>query len=73
MASFLTRWIADIDNNELIEGFCIGLLYGSPAWFALPVFAFLGRRKFSATKIIVLLGPAIAALLLVFLWGIVDK
>lgn len=71
IAYFGVQWMTDAPTNpvrnELLEGVAMGLLYGSPAWFALPLLAWLGRRKHGTRVQVVLLLPLFVAAVLVAL------
>jgi Mg/Co/Ni transporter MgtE len=71
MGYYAIQWTIQSGNplrNELGIGFGLGLVYGFPAWIALPIFAYLGREEQRGGQFMVLLAPlAFAATATVFL------
>lgn len=61
IAYFGVRWMFDVPTNplrdELLQGVGIGVLYGFPAWLALPLLVWIGRRKYGKRVQILLLLP----------------
>jgi hypothetical protein len=67
MGYFGYLWASDPSNpyrNEVALGFGIGAVYGAPAWVALPVLVWLGRRKVNAITGTVLIAPVVIAAVL---------
>lgn len=67
MVYYAMRFLPDAHNvryNEMGIGFMIGFVYGGPAWVALPVLAFAGRRTLRRWQSFALLSPVLAAVAL---------
>lgn len=76
MSYFALRWAvqpAHALRQELATGFALGLLYGTPAWMALPWLAQRARlgpaRRFTPALLLAPLGLALVATLLMLILG----
>ncbi|MFI5447054.1 hypothetical protein [Polaromonas sp. UC242_47] len=68
IAYYGVQWWSSVPSDprraELLVGTSMGLVYGSPAWFFLPLLAWLGRKELSARIQRMLLLPLGVAVLL---------
>lgn len=75
IAYFGVRWLIDVpispSRNDLLEGVGLGVLYGFPAWLALPLLVWIGRRKYGKHVQALLLLPIFFAI--VFITRLVVK